>query len=246
MKRFSYLVLALLLSILFACSPNFNLGVSTSMLSEKLTYIAGDWGRLNADPSISQEVTYIPEVGVRGRYIAVEKVLGKKVVEGIVGEKAFVKGPHQGQLDFKSRGSFGYYSPTFLTRLQSLLVQAYQNSVFVKTFQSFYNQELRQYLRTYYLTYQAGISNDNLRKKYLSLMAIAAKTPGATYESPSYFLQESFRSLGDDLSLQGYDWYEATTCPAFWLRRSVDGTADEFYQLLTLTLKTFDPEFLDN
>lgn len=244
MKRFSYFALALLMSILFACSPRLNPGVSASMLSEKLTYIAGDWGRLNADPSISQEVTYIPEVGVRGRYIAVEKVLGRKVVESIVGEKAFVKGPHQKQLDFKSRATFGYYNPTFLTSLQRLLAQAYQSSVFVKTFQSFYNQELRQYLRTYYLTYEAGTSDANLRKEYLSLIAIEAKSSGATYESPGYFLQESFRSLGDDLSAQGYDWYEATTCPAFWLRRSVDGTADEFYQLLTLTLKTFDSEFV--
>ena len=30
----------------------------------------------------------------------------------------------------------------------------------------------------------------------------------------------------------------------FWFRRSIDGTADEFRELMLLTMQTFDPVYL--
>jgi hypothetical protein len=64
-------------------------------------------------------------------------------------------------------------------------------------------------------------------------------------KGPSYYLQESFRDFAEALEKDGYDVYEAFTCPGFWIRRSIDGTADEFYEVLKLTLQTFDPAFIN-
>jgi len=38
----------------------------------------------------------------------------------------------------------------------------------------------------------------------------------------------------------------ANTAGGFWVRRSIDGTEAQIFQLLTKLLKTFDPEVLSN
>jgi hypothetical protein len=109
------------------------------------------------------------------------------------------------------------------------------------------------YLRTYYLSYEKGTTSEAIKEGYLAEIADWNDTK-ESWESPSFYLQEAFRPFADELSgewdesyIEGgssYDWYEAVTCPGFWLRRTLDGTADEFYELLELTLNTFDPAFL--
>lgn len=66
----------------------------------------------------------------------------------------------------------------------------------------------------------------------------------AFLSEPSEFIQESFRGFAESIEKEGYDVYEGFTCPGFWVRRSIDGTADEFYDLLILTMRTFDEGFL--
>ena len=60
-------------------------------------------------------------------------------------------------------------------------------------------------------------------------------------------LQEKFRWLSDYLATDKHDdWYLANTAGGFWIRRSIDGTEAQIFQLLTKLLKTFDPEVLSN
>jgi hypothetical protein len=55
-------------------------------------------------------------------------------------------------------------------------------------------------------------------------------------------LQEKFRWLSDYLATaRKDDWYLANTAGGFWVRRSIDGTEAQIFQLLTKLLKTFDP-----
>ena len=61
--------------------------------------------------------------------------------------------------------------------------------------------------------------------------------------APSNYLMNSFGNLADSLEEDGYDHYEVTPCAGFWVRRSIDGTEDEFYNLLRLILKNFDKHF---
>ena len=104
--------------------------------------------------------------------------------------------------------------------------------------QGLYDSELKQYLRTYYISYDVGTNNNQVIDGYLS--AINERNGG-----PSSFLQESFRGFAESSERNGYDVYEAFSCPGFWVRRSIDGTADEFHQLLTMIMKTFDEQFLE-
>ena len=42
----------------------------------------------------------------------------------------------------------------------------------------------------------------------------------------------------------GDDWYLANTAGGFWVRRSIDGTDDQIFRLLTKLLQTFEPTVL--
>jgi hypothetical protein len=220
----------------YACSPKMNLTKSAASMTEKLMNINSNWSSMT--PTYDDLCpSYLPDLGVRVRYDRAKPELAKAIVEGIVGKKAFLKGPHANGVDCSS-ASFGYYDPAFLTQLQEVLKTTLGSKVFVDKFGATYDAELKGYLRTYYLSYEAGTSRPEVEKAYLQMLEDPEKAAEA-----GFYLQEAFRSHADGLEADGYDWYESVTCPAFWLRRSIDGTADEFYSLLTLMLNTFDYEF---
>ena len=108
---------------------------------------------------------------------------------------------------------------------------------FVSRCQEFYDKHFKYYLRVFYMSCKAGYTNQEIVTGYQNAIA--------SNNSPSYYLQESFRGFAEEIEKQGYDVYEGFTCPGFWVRRTIDGTGDEFYDLLVLTLQTFDSEFLN-
>lgn len=147
-------------------------------------------------------------------------------------------------MNYESR-DFGYYNPAFLNKLKAQLSNLYAKKIFVDQVQPFYDRELKQYLRTFYLAYSHGANNTQIKEGYLAAIEQAPAGQTDFLDEPSYFLQESFREFAESAEQDGYDVYEAFVCPGFWVRRSIDGTADEFYQLLRITLNTFDSEFLN-
>lgn len=223
-------------------------GFSPEQLSEKINRTVADWQNMSATARLDYESisSWIPESGIRGRYQIAKQVLGKAVLESIIGEKAFLSGPHEQDVNYNSAREFGRYNPKFLTQLQKSLASLFSNRIFVDNAQALYDSELKQYLRTYYLAYEAGANKQEVMDGYMAILATEPREyAGNVFLSePSHFLQESFRDFAESIEQEGYDVYEGFTCPGFWVRRSIDGTADEFYGLLTLTINTFDPEFL--
>lgn len=239
--------------VLAHCSPKLNPTSSAASLSEKIKATASNWDEMAAATKYNDRDTYIPERGIRGRYQIASQRLGKEVLEGIVGEKAFVSGPHTAGVNYFSNSTFGHYNPEFLQSLQKMLASTFASSTFVKSLQPLYDRELKQYLQTYYLTYAVGTNRKDIASDYQALLKRLSQQAGTESEA-SYFLQEAFRHDADQISggdrdsyVEGgsnYDWYESVVCAGFWLRRDIDGTADAFLSLLTLTLKTFDPGFM--
>lgn len=238
--------LAITLAI-FACTTK--PGFSSERLSDKIKLTVADWQNMSANARLDHETisSWVPESGIRGRYQIAKQVLSKAVLESIIGEKAFLSGPHEQGVNYNSAREFGRYNPKFLTKLQKSLASLFSNKVFVDNAQALYDSELKQYLRTYYLAYEAGANNREVMDGYLAILATEPREyAGSTFlAEPSYYLQEAFRDFAESIEGEGYDVYEGFTCPGFWVRRSIDGTADEFYGLLTLTIRTFDPEFLN-
>jgi hypothetical protein len=243
MKRITTFFTGLALSIFIcACAVQKTVDFSAYSLTEKLISAASNWEIMTSVAPNSIAYTRIPQLGVRGRYNVAKSVLSKAMLESIVGEKAFLNSIHEGGMDYFQSKDFGRYNPAFLTKLQEHLTGIYANKIFVDNFQAFYDQELKRYLRTFYLTYEAGTGNQELKDRYVAML----NSPAGGGGFRAIELGEAFREVADSMEAQGYDWYEGDTCPGFWLRRSVDGTADEFYALLRLTIKTFDPQFSMN
>ncbi len=59
-------------------------------------------------------------------------------------------------------------------------------------------------------------------------------------------ISEDFRWLSDYLATdKADDWYLANTAGGFWVRRSIDGSEAQIFQLLEKLLKTFEPTVLE-
>ena len=138
---------------IYACSPKFNTVQPAASLTEKLNTIINDWASMT--PAYN-ELCYsaLPELGVRVRYERAKSELALTIVEGIVGKKAFLKGPHTDGIDCSS-ATFGYYNPAFLMQLKAVLKTTLDNKIFVDKFQPFYDAELKG-LFAYFLSFLRG------------------------------------------------------------------------------------------
>jgi len=218
-------------------------------LSEKINLMAADWEKMQNAAQLGYKdiQSWLPKRGIRGRYQIAKKVMSKTSIESIVGEKAFLIGPHEDGISYTSAKEFGRYNPDFLMKLQRILTEIFNNKIFVARTQKLYDSQLKQYLRTYYLAYDVAANNRKVMDGYLSVIKETQSSSDVVFlAAASFFLQESFRHFAESVAQEGYDVYEAFVCAGFWIRRSIDGTEDEFFQLLKLTINTFDENFLKN
>ena len=223
---------------------------SIEELQQNINLTVSNWDKIisTADLSYENIKSWLPERGIRGRYELFKKYLSKSILENIVGEKAFLEGPHVEEINFNSLKTFGKYNPVFLTKLGNKLKVLFANETFIKNTQSLYDSRLKKYLQVYYLSYNIAANNEEIMNGYLNEISYPYKNSymNGRISGPSYYLQESFRGFAESIENDGYDVYEGFICPGFWVRRSIDGTSDEFYDLLVLAIKIFDPKFISS
>ncbi|MCB9264847.1 MAG: N-acetylmuramoyl-L-alanine amidase [Lewinellaceae bacterium] len=217
-------------------------GMAGQELQKILVQAAGRWDKLQkeADLSGGASETVIPELGVRGRYAILKPLLNPVVLERLFGEPVYRAGPHQGaDIAYRSEESFGRYNPAFLRKLYTTLNTLSKSGLLVRQVQGLYDREFRRLMQVFYQAYEVGAGREDIQKEYLSrLNAPASRLAQRGYTN---FFEEKFGDLS--IASRYYD-PEAIMAAGFWVRRSIDGTADEFFQLLQLTLQTFDPAFL--
>jgi hypothetical protein len=185
--------------------------------------------------------TWLPERGLRGLYAKVRKNAGLAALENLSGVKVFLKGPHQkGKLNLKAKSDFGRYNPAFVRWLAIHGIPGQQDPILRRQLQPVYDKHLRRTARGFYVAYQNLKAQPRRMKqvqtRYLELLE-AKKDAGD-------FLQETFRDDTDRYEKSDHDWYEVNVAHGFWVRRSIDGTIDEFRIVLARLLKTYDPNFL--
>ena len=49
--------------------------------------------------------------------------------------------------------------------------------------------------------------------------------------------------MARNLEGEGFDLFETDACAHFWVRRTADGTAEELYNILSLIMRKYDPDF---
>lgn len=208
-------------------------------LEAMLRKAPGIWEeRKNTPQHYTTSGTSFPEIGVRGRYAILKTLINPVTLEALIGEPVYLRSPHNGaDINFDSDDAFGYYNPAFLTQLTDYLDRAVQNQALLRQLQPLYDREFKQVMRTFYQTHQTGTSQEQLERPFMELLRSVTKERKGSVVNR--FFLENFRNLpGDGDSL------EKMMATRFWFRRSIDGTDGEFYNLMLLTLQTFDPDFL--
>ncbi len=209
----------------------------------------------NPDPAIHKlmEITYLWEllkqgyepvkerddtwldVGFRSKYAMAKNYASIEMIEAAFGAPVFIRGPHNKGMDFNNQTAFGYYNPEFISKLKTSIEGALKNPIFKKIIRQTYNENFKSMALTYKNAYLYLEDNPEYLKElevmYLSQLA----QPEGTLEGS---FQEKFRAYADKNPKS--DWYEAVTAPAFWLRRSIDGTSKELFDLLEIVTKELE------
>ena len=185
--------------------------------------------------------TWLPNRGLRGLYAKAQFAMNLAQLQKLSGHRIFGVGPHQnGKLNLKSANEFGHYNPAFIKWVTANGIPGGKNPKLRMELQPVYDKYLRRTARGFFVAHQNLMAQParlkRVQARYLDLLD-AEKDAGD-------FLQESFRPDTVRLEKAGHDWYEVNVAHGFWVRRNIDGTADEFHALLTTLLRTHDADWL--
>lgn len=196
---------------------------------------------------------YFPQGGMRSVYCHAKYFLDYKTLQDWVGEPVFVKGPHtKNTLMLEAPNYFGYYNPQFVTKLQHKLIPTSPQAIAVT--KPMYHKYVESLARIHYLTHQKWQKHpEELKREMLSYQSKVERDelPTYYYEKFFYFLNPEFFAYQDNPNYLmnhgfdgGYSGNVVKTAAAFWVRRHLDGTADEFFTALTQLLNTYDKAFI--
>lgn len=196
---------------------------------------------------------YFPQGGMQIFYCHLKDRLDYATVEKLSGVSVFSDGPHRnGQLDLAAK-SFGRYNLTFV-RWLAKAIPGLGNATVRRAVQPVYDKSIKPLARIFYVTYRKLSAKPSyLRKEkrhYASL--VSRKRTAGYYEKFFYFMSPGFyaRPKGSMSYFNkhgfdgGVDGNVTKTCTAFWIRRSLDGTAQEFFAGLKSLLRLYDAAFL--
>ena len=154
--------------------------------------------------------------GARSLYEDASSIISLSEVQQLSPVPVFLSGPHKGEFDLKSKDSFGHYNPEFLEWIKEDIIPAKDNPAIRATTQKFFDVYMKDMARSYYLVYAIKDQSEGL--------------VGDIYLEHSSDIGE----LGEYYVYVGYD---------FWGRRTIDGTASLFYEILQDLLQTYDADW---
>lgn len=203
---------------------------------KQLTYI---WDILDSEytPVWEKDATWL-RVGLRSKYALAKKYASLEMMETAFDCPVFVKGPHKREMDFYSSSSFGYYNPEFILKLRASIRKALSDPLFTKVLKQVYNTYFKSMAHTYIAAYH-HVNDDQIYLRELqNQYLIQISYPDGSGKGS---FQERFRSFAESLEKsEQADIYEGFTAPAFWLRRSIDGTGQQLYDLLDLIVEVME------
>jgi len=237
MKKTLQLTLGLVLmsSLMFAQSK-----ADYSIFKTNINSLINDWVDPTENNNYEESSTWLPELGIRGKYYANRKTLSILKIADVVGVPLFVSGPHKKKMNYSSQDDFGHYNPAFLKRTLKLLTKTLKDKQFIKNAQPLYNNVFKSYVRCYWNSYRKVILDKAIKTEFISnYLSLMEEGRDAGFE-----IQQAFSDIAAEAEANGLDWYEYTVTATFWLRRAIDGTDEEFYNLLKLVMSKFDKEYM--
>src|SRR5690554_17482 len=211
---------------------------------------------MRSSNSCDDQFDYFPNGGILIFYCHVQEFATYDQIETILDMPVFLSGPHlDGKLDHQSRTSFGYYNPEFVRTIATWALPAARDKQLLRGTQSIYDRGIQPLARTYWATYQKLKANphywDAQQSEIQSYLA-GDGLPEFYYDKYFVFMNEEFIANRDkpidyfyDRGFDGaYDGNVVKSAVGFWIRRSIDGTADEFARGLEQLLALYDPSMV--
>lgn len=172
----------------------------------------------------------------------------------LAGVPIFKSGPHPADdLVLTATNDFGHYNPAFVQWLGAHGVSP-RGSAVQRATQASYDSYLRPLAEVFYTTYLKVKSQPACfeREKAAYAAAIAEGRGGEFLEREYFFMNSEFCSHdGGDMNyffehgVDGkLDGNVVKTTIGFWMRRSMDGTIDEFGAGLGKLIAAYEPELL--
>ncbi|MEM7182811.1 MAG: SH3 domain-containing protein [Spirochaetota bacterium] len=216
------------------------------------------WLKLGESHNHCKEFDYFPDGGMRSFYCHLQEFLSYRELQSYVGIPIFQKGPHsRGSLDLNSKSSFGHYNPAFVNKLAHLFIPSEKGSLYHKFTQPIYDKYVRPLARTFLAVFVKLHKNRSFWKKeadfYEEFLQEGKQTASYDYEKfydfmhPEYIKDGSINTAVSNQYLSYNSPWEGNvvkTVVAFWVRRRLDRTYDEFYRGLVALLKVYDKAFL--
>lgn len=237
MKKFKILLLAAFVYFLSSAYLHNNNEDLTKLIVKAMV----NYEKLKEDTPDTYEVmdSWLPDLGIRPKYAILKPVMGKKVIEGITGVNIFNSGPHADDINYNA-SSIGHYNPEFLNLANETLEQLFEDPEFVAEAREFYERRFKNMLRAYSITHHIlhhtwRVNFEDIKKEYSSHLKSG--------NIPQNYLYYVFGSASRDIESLGYSYFEAESALGFWLRRSIDGTDQQFLDLLNIIYKYLDPQF---
>ncbi len=154
----------------------------------------------------------------------------------------FIQGPHTTSFNFNAL-NFGHYNPEFVNWLKGQVERGLNTTALRRIMGLFYQNIARTLARIHHKSWQYLMAHPEEHKELTDtyhtvikdhLSAGQAYDPGISALLYSTPLDSIMRKVESEFQ-QAY---------GFWLRRSMDGTAEQFFEILNLLVQAFDGDWL--
>ncbi|NEQ75680.1 MAG: ATP-binding protein [Okeania sp. SIO2C9] len=185
------------------------------------------------------------DYGLRDLYCKIKPFADYRKLIAISGLPIFISGPHSdSELNFDGGYEFGYYNPEFLNWIQENVIIDPGDNLLKQSIQSAYNDKIRVVARAFYQSHKILFANPE------ELKAVKDEYQQHLIEKnlPDLYF-ERYWEFGKKLEAQtksGLEYkYIVMSSAGFWVRRSMDGTEKQFFDMLTKLLSIYDKDWLD-
>jgi len=211
------------------------------------------WAGLSqTDNTCEGTFDYHPGGGMRIFACHMASRLSYAKLRALSGVEVFLDGPHKGkQLRLDAKRSFGRYNPAFVRWAIAHLIPAADDAAFRVATQPLYDRFVKPLATAYYLTWRkAQVEPRCFEREVERYTRFLAGRDDAEmpYERYFFFMNKHFCENPDGgfefFHRRGFD--EDTngnvikTAAAWWMRRTIDGTAKDWARGLTKLIRTYD------
>ncbi|RMA64390.1 nSTAND1 domain-containing NTPase [Ulvibacter antarcticus] len=152
--------------------------------------------------------------------------------------EVFLSGPHEKGIRYYEN-DFARYNPEIVEWISNNMIPDGTDAEFQQLTQRVYNKHLKilaeAYIRSYVLLKKDSLFVEKQKAAYLEHLE-----SGNPY---NFFRNKQYRyyfNTMDKIKPGAFPYYSKEAA-GFWIRRNIDGTADEFYDLLIKLAITYDP-----